>query len=80
MFRDLGNVGIYIVVFFLGGRPHFSQELQNLQEEAWRLRTEAVEKQQDMVFKEKARHASRGLGVLGFSGLGLQAWRVGCRD
>ena len=36
------------------GKPHTSQELQDLQEEARLLRTEAVEKQQDVVFKEKA--------------------------
>ena len=45
---------IYIVVFFLGGRPHFSEELQGLQEEARLLRTEAVEKEQEVVCKEKA--------------------------
>ena len=45
---------------YLSGKLHVSQELQDLQEEARMLRTEAVEKEKDVVYKEKARDASEG--------------------
>ena len=66
----------------LSGKPHFSQELQDLQEEARLLRTEAVEKQQDVVYKEKARMHLRGskgqVVILGVRV--IQSWRVEFRD
>ena len=38
----------------LSGKLHFAQELQDLQEEARLLRTEAVEREKDVIYKDKA--------------------------
>ena len=44
----------------LSGKLHFAQELQDLQEEARLLRTEAVEREKDVIYKDKAGDASEG--------------------